>query len=390
MKSRTLARKHGNFGRIGPLAFMSRLIRKKSSPSPKSNIRKRSRTAGATKRKFAKSRTKTRTNLQRDPVGVGQHSDMSTSFVRMSVPGKRKIGKFIGQYKYIHSVTQVNSGLEGTQSVFLLNSILSGFTLQGAVFNTRNALTYWAESIYALNPYANTSGSSTFPTQTSPPDVAYLNKVTGTLEFANLENVASEFSVYWCLCKKNIATDPAATWAYLLAAEQLGSAASAPALITSTTTATAGQGLASNPGFSPMRVRGWTELWKPLKIQRFIMEAGSIKKINFSIDYHKLIRQADILAMPSVAYLANYTITPMVINRGAVVGVFTAPSTSSTELTYARTKLGFLMNLTAHFSAIPTTRLQTTQTFLGNVANSTTTVENLINDLDAVATVFAV
>jgi len=200
-----------------------------------------------------------------------------------------------------------------------------------------------------------------------------------------MENVAVDIELYWMLCKKNTQNDPQQLWVAMLAAQTLGSAAAVPTPLTATLTSVAGQPTVAFPGARPFAIKGYKQIWQALKKQKFVMEAGCVKKINFKLLYQKLVRFPDMSAMYGINYIANHTVIPMLICKGSVVGV--GLSGPYQELTYARTKIGYLSNYTVNFRALATDRLQTTQAFLGNVAGSLTNSEALINDVDATATV---
>nr|WAE42630.1 MAG: capsid protein [Cressdnaviricota sp.] len=320
----------------------------------------------------------------------GQHADTSQCFMRTKVGRPQKIKKSLGQYKYLHEVTAVATGGEGLQQPFVFNSFCTFPQLLGTTSATRNTLLNWGENLYDLNPYRNISGSAVFPASVvanAVPDVMYIDKITGTLEIMNLENVVNTCELYWMLCKKNTNSAPDVVWADLLTAEQLGSTPATLAANTAVTTVTAGQPNQQFVGTTPLRIRGYTQIWKPLKIQKFILQAGDVKKINFHIGYNKLIRQINIKEFTGTNYLAGYTVTPMLVMRGGVVGTFFMPQATVSELTYARTKLGYLSNYTVHVRGLSADRLQTTQYFAGAVASvGGTNPEEFFNDVD-VATV---
>lgn len=317
--------------------------------------------------------------------GTSQHNNLaSRSFSHTFRRGRPFSKKCV--YKYNVTWDAVYSLGEGLQSTNYLKAIGTRQMLSGITSNLRQIATQDAVNYYDLNPYKNITGSTLFTAGATPTaeDKLYYRSISGRLSVINLESISQRVEVLWFLCKKDTNDDPSTTWAQVMESQRLGTAAAAPTLLATSATATPGYAAPSTPGTHPMQFKAFREFWKCIRSEKLHIQPGDQTDINFYFRYNKHIDKV-VIDRKQSTFLAGYSIVPIYIVTGGLIGVFDAGATS-TEVTHGPTKIGIHIQQQHTFQALPApARLPVSQFFPGAVVGLHSTTARYVEDTDKLA-----
>lgn len=328
----------------------------------------------------------------KDNLEISQHNDMSSHALGPIVLGKKKI-RTLANAQYHISQQFIMSGVQGLQVSDSPDIMCTRAQLLGDVLtNNRVDRDNWPDSPWNLvfNGHAGTAATPVFTTPPVAPflsDKLCLQSASVNISCLSMKNVAQELTLYMLTPKHDTSQTPLNSWQTVMSNKSMGQPAPGVAQNTTTTTATAG---VSNPniyGENPFTHKEFRKQWKVLKKQVFILQPGDSRRYSTKIHWNRVIDQATLRNQRTSAYLANITVFPFVIVRAGMCGIHEFADVtfgSALEVVHANAKVGFLCNQHFTFGALPTARVSTNRTYIGEIVQKNLVSEGLgtINAVD--------
>jgi len=319
---------------------------------------------------------------------VSGHNDLSAnSFSNSLNPGK--LQKHLGMYTYKVTKQLIQNQVAGVQSVFEGKPIVMRSQFNGTV-DTGAASNNFPDDPFQLNPYVNSPNaiySGPMPVVAST-SLLGLSSVTHEMTMLNLETSAVQVHIMYVLCKDDTDKSPTVAWNDgLFQSSENQAAITYRTTLANITSAGAGESIYSY-GQTPYKVRMFKKYWKTIAEQKFILNGGDQKRISTKFNYKKFLSRA-VLAAGGGIYMAGFTIIPLIIVRGAVVGVSTGADVASTEVTYASCRVGLLQTDKYNLCGMPAQLAEVrTRRVEGQLVNlDAGLVEKIIDDEDDVEVV---
>jgi len=385
-------------------SYGGRLLRGRTSPSfrfrrgpvkrkaTKSMYGKRKKLKSNRSRKSFKLKPKKLINKYGALQSISSHNNANSISLKQIVLGK---GSLPSKYKFKWQCMKqrVQDWPAGEQNVMLAPSFNGTRSqLLGLTSNNRFADSQWEVNPFLLNPYVNTlepstlyPGPFTFPVAN---DKLYYHGFEQHLSILNMESVACNIQVIWCLCTQNSGRTPIDKWNECAQIEERLTQSGVTTVV-NTTFATALGGFNSSLRFGThmKEYRTWSKYWKIMDTVSYMLQPGDQVNLNRSIKYNKFFTKQWV-ELQIGQFIAGYTIIPVIIARGATVGVYTAPDplpdpappVIATEVTYGSTKIGIIENNEHHFGGVPVgSNLETSRVYQGivDIGDSRTTFRHI-------------
>lgn len=335
-----------------PPAVKSEMIKQTS----KAVVNKGLRTINAYNKRVNRIKMKGRKNrkLLGNQSG-GTHNDLSVKpFPNDVTPGK--LQKNLGYYTY--KVTRQNIFFQsaGVQLICEARPIVLKSQFNGTV-DTGAASNNFPDDPFLLNPYIapNTNAIYAAGPNVAKTNVIGLNKVVHEMTILNMETSALEVRVLWCLCKDDTNLSPVNAWN-----EGIFNSSENQVIMTyrSNFSNQTSAGAGDNPlsfGNLPFKNKIFKKFWKVVGDQNFVLQGGDQKRLGTIFNYKKFISRQVVLSNPETNFMAGYSIVPLIIGKGCVVGVAPAgnPPGPSQEVTYSSCRIGILQTDSYVFAGIP-------------------------------------
>lgn len=333
-----------------------------------------------------KRRTNQRTRKGRESFksGASSHNDINV----MNVPNSLKPGKLKdteGYYTYKVTKQKIVSKPAGIQLVDNGYAIAIKTQFNGTT-TTSPSLSNFPDDVFLLNPYQTPELNAIYTgvtPATSFTGVIGLDSVAHEITIVNMESSGMEVTVMWMLCTNDTVQSPTTLWneSVLAANQNQGGAA-----IRSTFAASSvGFGAESfeSYGALPSHAKLLNKYFKTIAKSNFTLQGGDQKRMCLKFNHKKFISRQVVLNEPTKIWMAGYSIHPVIICKGAVVGLATDANTASAEVTYASCRIGLLQTDTYKFASLPPgIGERRNRRVEGQIINPSDLVEKIINDED--------
>jgi len=336
-----------------------------------------------------KSRSKStkRDNTYATISGISHNNDMKEIKPKTILVGRRKGIKTVGSFKLTHINQGVNNGVQGLQQCYDTTQLFSKAHLNGtaADLTTDDAFygTKWSTSPWELNPYVVPQLNpiyTTVPTAVGRTDKMLIKDVHQCYDVINLNAVSCKVDVYFYLCIKDGNNTPVGLWLQYMLAKGYQQPLQSLGPNNMANTPQIGYPVAIDLYEKPPKeFRKW---FKVLSKKSFILKGGDTIKIAHKYIYNKMLINEDILRQ-GTNFVKGFTILPMMVVNGALVGYEPdgAPAgTAATQVSFAKTKIGWVSRETITFSALPINRFDIQRTEIGILQN--TTNRQVVIDVD--------
>jgi len=317
----------------------------------------------------------------------GSHNDWQQLPMKTFVIGSKNPIKTQGDFKLVHAKDYIQEEYRtGFQSVQDGMSTLTSFQMEGTYASNSLAgfKTTWGTDPFELNPYSTAPANAIYtatPLAVIAGDKLCIKYFTTKIHMVSLSPIAQRVQIYWYLCKQSSDDAPSAAWTdldtelkYLQPTQGVGPAT------TAATTATLGFPVATNPDNKPPR-RMHTR-WKELHKDQFMLQPGDNIHVARKFIYNRVITKSNLADMIGT-YQKGWTITPMIIVQGAIVGLGTDgetyPPTNIDRVTYGKCKVGYVQTNEITFGALNANRFDIKRMEMGYVANNSTNATAIVD-----------
>lgn len=342
-------------------------------------------------------RTKNTTQRKKkkdDAIEISQHNDLSLKHIGFyKVPGGVH-RKTLASYTYRDIVPWIVSSVEGKQAVDFPECIFTRPMIIGDT-STNFAERYrLPDDFYNLNPYVTSMQASTFYPGPIPAivssDYLYIKNVKCTTRFLSMETIPQKVTCYWLMPNYDTGVNPITQWTSIINSKNLTQGAAGARQVVGTTTAVGGAESINTLSSSPWIHPEFRKNWKCIKKQQFVLQPGDQRNLSFNIIYNKAINRNTFLNLRTAGeFMKGFTVFPMIIAEGGLVGVGAAAATTASEVTTGSTKVGVLTDYMYHFGALPASRISTNRHVDHQIVDidETTQYVKMIDDIDEVDTV---
>lgn len=311
----------------------------------------------------------------------GDHNDMDRqAFKNTLVP--KGIKATSNKYNYRVTKQKINNGLQGIQGVFLGYPILMKDHMAGSK-NAAATAEQFPDDIFELN-LSNTTANDIYNTGTfgfvKKTDVMGIKKVGHEMNILNMANSPAEIVIMYLLCVNDTTENPVTCWTNSVTAGAENQASATIRNLLSTVGAGYGKDDYQSYGAMP-NYKKFKQTWKTIAQERFVLQGGNQKKLFTTFNYQKIIRRDVVLQ--SDAFMAGYTIYPLIIHRGGLIGVANELGADSAEVTNGSTRIGILQKDDYLFCGVPDKAHSAQRRVVGNIINSAY-VEKHVDDEDQV------
>lgn len=299
-------------------------------------------------------------------------------------PGK-KLMKTMGNYQFNTAYQGIVSNNNGLQALGTAELILCRDQMIGTVDQSRSVVTKFDTDLFKLNPFFQVPASTYYTVPADSVvnmDVLGVKSVDVQMRYVSLKSFPQEVEVLWCMPKIDLEENAQQTWERILSDKSMHQAAQAPQSNINTATAAGGAPVSNEIGQIPTKHKEWRKLWRVVKHYKLALQSGEQINITTKIKYNKVIAKTT-LNSRTHQYQAGITIYPLIIARGALVGVRTAVGVEATEVTFGAPKIGFVFNYSFKLAALGQQRLKTERTYRGYLVNTVNPIRT-INDEETV------
>jgi len=322
---------------------------------------------------------------------VGSHNDWQQLPLKTFVVGSARSIKTGGSFKLVHAKDNIQEEYRtGYQSVVDGMSTFTNYQLNGSIVSTTisNFKTLWATSPFELNPYSTAPNNAIYtltPGAVMAGDKLCVKHLLSKIHMVSLSPIAQRVQIYWMLCNHSGDDGPSAAWTDLeTELKYLQTVQAVPPALTATTTTQVGFGVSTNPDARPpARMAG---RWKTLHKDQFMLQPGDNIHIARKFIYNKIITKAYADEMVGL-YQKGWTITPLVVVQGAIVGLGADgeafPPTNIDRVTYGKCKVGYVQTNEITFAALPASRFDIKRMEMGYVAGNSTNATAIIDADDS-------
>lgn len=362
----------------------------------KRKFKEENKTKRKTKFKKPQSYTKTLTQKSKERVNlqeISQHNDMSERRIPNVYPTGRFRMKSMGHFTYYDSHQTVQIGNMGDQYVFELKQLMSYSQLAGATTNNRASVTQWATDPMLLNPFSSMPGNAIYPAATYTANDKYaIKSVIAKYSIVSLEKIAQKVTFKLFMCKRNTTVGPITSWFDSMGAEGMNQAFAGQPGTTLVANPIPGQLRPNVVGMRPHQSAIFRKAWKEIANHTVILQPGDQRIIKTHININKSVTRQWLTDQSANPYIGGFTIVPMIIVHGALVGIqpldIVGPPpviyTESTEVTFGKTKLGIVNENFYTFFALPQNRLAVQRGQQGYIVNDTIEKTKETDDVDDV------
>lgn len=283
---------------------------------------------------------------------AADHNDMTKHVVKSWLkPGKYK--KQIGTFEFnITREKVLEQNIKGAQLHDLGYSIARRDHYTGTVIATAPN-DFLPIDPFQLNPYSQNNTNDMFPATRKVANTGKLGlmKVKQQILLVNLTSAPVDVVVHWVLCKKDDSRNPIEKWQDLLQETNQNAGMKAATFYgpLGVETYTGGHIGTATYGASPWQVRSFKKFWKMVGKDKFVLQGGDQKKISIEFDYNRYLSR-DIFVKSLGDFMAGYTIFPLILARGAGVGIGVDEVTA---MTFASIKLGLIQTDRYIYGAVP-------------------------------------
>lgn len=308
---------------------------------------------------------------------------------RIVVRRPKKLYKKKGTFSYYQQyASTLSTNSEGKQGVYFMGAWVTydQFATTPASPDDRYQ---FKTNIYDLDPYNVWTNTAAYGTQAST--INYANRVhwkhsIGSMQVANLSNVAAECTIFWVKNNVTTSSDPATCWLNEIASEGLAAPAAVqrPSLAG---TATQGYPNANIYGTTPTYSTSFRKNFKILKKVTFSLGAGENKSLTIRLDINKTYDR-EFFAHQTVGgstYMANHTVSAFIIVRPQLVHQ-TSGVGSASYVTTGISEIAWNFTFKHTFSVLDSHRYDAGLAYPDMITGGVNTSENIINVVDAIAT----
>lgn len=374
------------------MAPIKRPQRKLSVHTAKTKVFYGKKRKGGVVAKFASKRLKFRSRHYSG--SYGSHNDWQQLPMKTFVIGSSKPIKTQGDFKLVHAKDYIQEEYRtGFQSVDSGMSTLTSYQMDGTTTSNliANFKTLWATSPFELNPYSTAPPNAIYtatPGAVIAGDKLCVKYFTTKIHMVSLSPIAQRVQIYWYLCKQSSDDSPSAAWTdldtelkYLQPTTGIGPSVTSG--VPSTTT-TPGFPVSTNPDNKPPK-RMYTR-WKELHKDQFMLQPGDNIHLARKFIYNRVITKATLADMIGV-YQKGWTITPLIIVQGAIVGLGADgeayPPTNIDRVTYGKCKIGYVQTNEITFGALSANRFDIKRMEMGYVQNNSTNATAIVDADDS-------
>lgn len=262
--------------------------------------------------------TPVRTPLEGLPAGI------TSDYWSHTIAARKPLSKALGKFKFTQQGGTTAFGNPGQQTV---TCVISHIT-RGQCITSSGAgatLNQFPTKIMDLNPNRYNTGSVLYtggaagvaPTN----EKVHVKSVITDMQLYNITNAPIQVDLYYLLCKKPTANDPATDWNALLQLEADGIAAG-----TNASEAAGGALTSGNLGYpnfamygqTPLTCRSFRKVWKCIKKKFYTIAPGEVQRLKYRINFNKTINIAPLSVMSSDYGLAGTTVTVLMVSRGTI------------------------------------------------------------------------
>jgi len=372
-------------GAVGA-ALAGRLSRAKRKSKGSGHVyNKRLKTKRGIKRRYRKRfKSKSKSSIEQ---AISQHSNVNAKFLRPLTLSYRSLPhKYTFKFQVMKQRTQNWS--QGEQNVIACFPVGTTDQFIGATSTTRSSEGKWDTDPFLLNPWSTIPVNGVYPGPMGAvvaADKIYYHGYKQHLSLLNMETVAVDLTVMWFLCKKNANRNVIDAWNEAASVEEKLTQPN-PVVAGTLASTTATSGFSSSPvyGANPMEYKTFKQFWKLLDTYNCTLQSGDQINIHRDIKFNKFFSRNYFNDMPTT-YIAGFTVYPIVIARGNLVGVTTALGVAASEVAYAPTKIGLVDNQEHRFGGVPVgANIHTSRVYQGMVINDTADFLVQIDDVDNV------
>lgn len=300
------------------------------------------------------SRTRTKEIKEKDLLEISTHNDLSMHWLRGVTLKKHMTGKFGTGAKHQEDYQNILVAAQGKQGVGIGEILFSRGKLIGSTNPARNVTTQAALDYYALNPSSGNSGSGLFgSTAVVDNDNAMLGVKSAvyTIEFLSMQSVAQTVDLYFLMPKFDCSQNPYESWKDYLVAERLSSAAVTGNTTIGALNAQFGGVDANNWGQDPFKTRHFGRMWKCIRKASFVLQPGDQRNYKFRVTYNKVAKRGTFIYDRTAGdYMAGWTVVPMYVIRGGVVGLSeTGTASAASEVGHAEVRTGTIETVNYDF-----------------------------------------
>lgn len=335
--------------------------------------------------------TKSKNSRKRRKLDMSiEHRNGKVKLPTISIRGGLgKLKRLKNEFKYSVTKNYIFSAGTGLQSVGEGLVVANLTELTGSALSSSRSLKgTWDVSPYTLNPYVQSMGSSTLYTPSYPVHGDKLHYIGCNLHYTilNMESVACEVTVMWCVPKTNTAFSPYNVWNAVVSTEESNYQAGQTTSATlATGTAVSGWTGASDYGNHPRESPSFTKLYKIIGEYTIMLGSGAQFVINRGVAWNRVITKYT-NSLLNNDYVVNTTLIPMFIVRGSACGIIatnTLPLASATEITYSKTKIGVIESQEHYFGAVKLPQVSIKRNFNGLLTNSAQYATQINDEDDA-------
>lgn len=319
--------------------------------------------------------------------GISQHNDWASRPSGTIVVGRKEsVVKTIGHFHLSHFYSDITSGAQGRQitrqgmELFNINQCL------GVTSNAINNSGAWGTDPFTLNPYSTAPANAIYPgiAGVANEDKIFIKDVYHHLRISAMATIPMKVKVMWFLNKKDNGGSLTGLWSSLLDGTALGQGNNlAPTSLAGPLTFTPGKAFTNDIGRTPMQVPAFKKFWKLISSDQFVLQPGDEVSIKRKFIYNKLLQKSLLQELVGF-YVPGYTIVPLILVEGSLVGISESVGVESTQCAPGSCKIGIFTKDVINFNATPINRYSIERNEPAFIRNDITDVLKQIDDTDQV------
>lgn len=322
--------------------------------------------------------------------GISQHNDWTSRPSKVIVVGRKHAQvKTVSAFKLVHHLSKTLGNVQGRQAVSVGMEIFTKDQLGGVTTNVLGSTSQWDTDPFLLNPYSTAPQNSIYPNtpnEVVATDKLFIKNVKSHLRIVSMESIPQRVKVYWILNKRNTNLSATTIWSTSIAnnAGYLQTGSVAPSTL-ATSTFTSGYAHNYDIGQTPFGCPDFRKFFKLLDKDQFILQPGDEITVSRTFIMNKMYYKNTILTMSTEdRYVPGYTITPVIVVDGSLVGIASNLGTEAGRVAPGATKVGVFSSDHITFAATPASRFNIVRNEPAYTAGDTTDTLKHLNDTDDV------
>lgn len=340
-------------------------------------------TSSAARTLFGVTNTMTRTRRRRSNIEKSTHNDMTDHVMKGTVMrGKKYKGRLGNTMRYQENYNHVINVAQGRQSSDTLEHVFNYAKLHGdtnaARSNNSRSVFDFLWGLEVNKPITNLN-EQTIPNPVQ--NAVFIDHAINQFKFLNMQNVPIKCELLLITPKFDTSVDPLTNWGNGTEYDAFGKPSYVAQSTYGQTGSTPGQPSRFVVGEKPYMHKEWNRCWRILRKKEFILQPGDQRNYKWYLEYKRVCFRENLVTRAG-QYMANWTVIPVLIAHGGLVGLAPNAESATGEVGYAGLKLGVVQEINYKLRGIPLPKYHTRLIEENLLVEQAGTVQKLINDED--------